>query len=242
MIKLSQLNIYPVKSCAQITLNSASTSPFGLQYDRRWMLIDNSGFMLTQRKHPRMCLIRCELQQGKLSLNAPGMPSINIQAGTQQLSATVWDDTCQAFDCGDTTANWLSDFLQTPARLVYFAEDEIRQVDLNYAQAGDKTAFSDGFPYLLISQASLDDLNSRLSTPVSMQRFRPNLVVSGTEPYAEDQWKNIRIGEIEFSLVKPCGRCVIPSIDPLTARKSAEPVKMLASYRRQNNKVLFGQT
>ncbi len=241
MIELSQLNIYPVKSCAQISLNSARTSPFGLQYDRRWMLIDKNGVMLTQRKHPRMCLIQCELQQGKLTLNAPGMASIEVTAGTEQLSATVWEDTCQAFDCGSATADWLSTFLHTPARLVHFPENEIRQVDLNYASPGDITAFSDGFPYLLISQGSLDDLNTRLNTTVSMQRFRPNLVVSGTDAYAEDQWKQIRIGEIEFSLVKPCSRCVIPSIDPLTAEKSAEPVKTLASYRRRDNKVFFGQ-
>ena len=138
-------------------------------------------------------------------------------------------------------SNWFSSFLNTPARLVYFPDDEQRQVDLDYAQAGDVTAFSDGFPYLLISQASLDDLNSRLQAPVEMNRFRTNLVVTGNKAFAEDQWKRMRIGNIEFELVKPCSRCTIPSIDPLTAAKTAEPVKTLASYRLRENKIFFGQ-
>ena len=241
MINLSSLSIYPVKSCGQLSLNKATLSPFGLHMDRRWMLIDDKGFMLTQRKYPRMCLINTQLKGGNLTISAPGMGELAIDNTTNLVEATVWDDTCKAYDCGDDAARWLSDFLNTNARLVYFPDNEIRQVDLTYAQQGDITAFSDGFPYLLISQASLDDLNNRLSTPVDMNRFRPNLVVTGNDAFAEDQWKRIRIGSIDFRIVKPCSRCVIPSIDPTTAEKSAEPVKTLASYRMENNKIFFGQ-
>jgi len=241
MIKLSELSIYPVKSCGKISLEQAKLSSFGLEFDRRWMLVDEQGMMLTQRKHARMCLIQSQLSNGELTVNAPGMASLIIQASDKKTKATVWEDTCSAFDCGDAASHWFSTFLNTPARLVYFPDDELRQVDLDYAKPGDITAFSDGFPYLLISQASLDDLNSRLQTPVEMTRFRPNLVVTGSEAFAEDQWKRIRIGDIEFSLVKPCSRCTIPSINPATAEKTAEPVKTLASYRLRENKIFFGQ-
>lgn len=243
MISLSQLAIYPIKSTAQISLKQASMGPFGLDMDRRWMLVDKNGVMLTQRKHARMCLIISSLHDEILKVTAPDMQPLSIEYTnlSSQLLATVWKDTCTAFDCGEEAAKWFSDFLQTDARLVYFPDNEQRQVDLNYASQGDYTAFSDGFPYLLIGQASLDNLNSRLDTPVEMKRFRPNLVVNGTEAFAEDRWKKIRIGDITFNIVKPCSRCVIPSIDPETAQKSAEPVKTLASYRMRENKIFFGQ-
>lgn len=243
MTALSQLAIYPIKSTAQIQLNNATMGPFGLDMDRRWMLVDKDGVMLTQRKHARMCLIQGSLSDGQLSVSAPQMPALTIAPARQTafVKASVWDDSCNAYDCDDTAASWFSEFLETEARLVYFPENEQRQVDLTYANKGDITAFSDGFPYLLISQASLDDLNSRLDLPVEMKRFRPNLVISGTEAFAEDNWKKIRIGEIIFNIVKPCSRCIIPSIDPKTSEKSAEPVRTLASYRMRENKIFFGQ-
>lgn len=244
MTTLSQLAIYPIKSTAQISLDKATMGPFGLDLDRRWMLIDNDGVMLTQRKHSRMCLIITSVADDKLTVNAPGMQALGINPvspSSNTITTKVWEDSCNAYDCGEAAKKWFSDFLNTPARLVYFPDNEIRQVDMNYAHQGDITAFSDGFPYLLISQASLDDLNSRLEQPVEMNRFRPNLVISGTEPFAEDNWKRIRIGDITFKLVKPCSRCVIPSIDPKTAKKSAEPVRTLANYRMRDNKIFFGQ-
>jgi len=243
MITLSQLAIYPIKSTAQISLQEAHISPFGLEMDRRWMLIDEKGVMLTQRKFARMCLIQSEIGDNTLSVSAPDMQDLSIATdrASKTIEANVWNDTCNAQDCGDEAASWFSDFLKTPARLVFFPQNEIRQVDLDYAQQGDITAFSDGFPYLLISQASLDDLNAKLDSPVSMSRFRPNLVVTGTDAFAEDSWKRIRIGDITFKLVKPCSRCVIPSIDPLTAEKSAAVVKTLSQYRMHDHKIFFGQ-
>ena len=230
MIRLSQLAIYPIKSTAQISLEKATIGPFGLELDRRWMLVDKAGVMLTQRSHSRMCLINTSIKDGKLTLSAPEMQDLSIDrvpSSSKPLITMVWEDSCNAYDCGEQAETWFSEFLNTPARLVYFPDNEVRQVDLNYARQGDITAFSDGFPYLLISQASLDDLNNRLEQPVEMSRFRPNLVISGTEAYAEDNWKKIRIGDITFKLVKPCSRCVIPN--PQSAEKSAEPVRTLAT-------------
>ena len=252
-IIVSELAIYPVKSLAQIQLQSSYVHKFGLHYDRRWMIVDNKGLFITQRQVSRMCIIQASLVFTSLAqsasvvtgiqLSAPEMDILDVlvPAGNNIKQVTVWNDVCHALDCGDEAADWLSQFLQTDCRLVFFPDDEIRQVDLDYAKSGDKTAFSDGFPLLLISQASLDDLNKRLDTPVSMNRFRPNLVVSGCEPYAEDSWKKISIGDITFRIVKPCSRCSIPTINPQTSEKDPQVLKTLASYRRRDNNIYFGQ-
>ncbi len=242
-IKVSGLTIYPVKSLAHIDLSSSLIDSFGLSYDRRWMLVDHQNRYITQRQHARMCLIQTQLNAMQLTLSAPDMPDIVITPASNpvQRQVTVWDDQCSAIDCGNNAADWLSQFLGITCRLVYFPDDEIRIVDQNYAQAGDSTAFSDGFPILLISQSSLDDLNSRLNSPVPMVRFRPNIVVSGCAPFAEDSWKKIRIGNVIFRLVKPCSRCVIPTINIDSAEKSPEPIRTLSTYRKRNNKVFFGQ-
>lgn len=240
---VSELYIHPVKSLASVMLDSAWVDEFGLQYDRRWMLVDKQGVFITQRFVPQMCLISAQLNENELWLSAHNMPEISVTETDWQgeCRVTVWQDQCRAIDCGDAAANWLSQFLKTDCRLVFFPDDEIRQVDMNYAKAGDKTGFSDGFPLLLIGQASLDDLNKRLEPPVAMQRFRPNLVISGSDAYAEDDWKKIQIGQMTFRVVKPCSRCSIPSINPHTAVREAEPVKTLRSYRLRDNKVYFGQ-
>lgn len=242
-ISVSQLSIYPVKSCRGIQLKSTLYEDFGLKNDRRWMVVDDNGVMLTQRKHSNMCLINVELTGTGIQISTAKMDPVQVtiptSANTRKVK--VWNDECTAYDAGDEAANWLSQFLEISCRLVYFPEDEIRQVDLDYAKEGDKTAFSDGFPLLLISQASLDDLNSRLDSPITMNRFRPNIVVEGCQPFAEDSWKKIKIGNIDYSVVKPCGRCVIPSINPETAEREAEPTKTLIAYRKRENKIFFGQ-
>lgn len=242
-LNVSGLSIYPVKSCAGIALSSSKVEAFGLSYDRRWMVVDEKRVMLTQRKLAKMCLIQTELVDEQLLLKHGSMPDLVVlqpDTGVKSL-VKVWADECLAYDTGDEPANWLSQVLGVDCRLVYFPDDEIRQVDLNFASKNDKTAFSDGFPLLLISQASLDDLNSRLDHPISMDRFRPNIVVQGCKPYAEDSWKIIRIGNILFRLVKPCSRCVIPSINTETAERETEPTKTLISYRQRGRKIFFGQ-
>jgi len=241
-VLVSGLSIYPVKSCAEVSLDSTKVENFGLKNDRRWMIVDEHGVMLTQRKISKMCLIKVEVVNGGLILAAPAMTLLNInQPAGEKKNVTVWHDQCQAYDAGDEAAKWLSHFLSIKCRLVYFPDDEFRQVDINYAQQGEMTAFSDGFPLLLISQASLDDLNSKLSNEITMNRFRPNIVVKGCKPFAEDAWKNIRIGDITFRIVKPCSRCVIPNINIETAEREDEPLKTLTSYRKRDNKIFFGQ-
>lgn len=252
MLKVSELAIYPVKSCAQIRVQSAKVDDFGLHMDRRWMVVDEQGKFLTQRQLPRMCLIEPTLYESGISLQAPAMEAcrVDINNLSQTFKVTVWADQCSVLDCGNVAATWLTAFLETKCRLVYFPESEIRQVDLDYAQQGIRTAFSDGFPLLLISEASLGDLNDRLARTqqqsVEMRRFRPNIVVSGCEAFAEDSWQKIQIGDMVLSIVKPCSRCVIPSIDPDTGIRGDEPTQTLKSYRRKEhpkigNKIFFGQ-
>lgn len=242
-IIVSGLSIYPVKSCRGLHLNSALVESSGLENDRRWMVVDESGVMLTQRKIAKMCLVQVELTETGLVLKTASMDSLSVinPVVNKKVTVKVWNDECQAYDAGDKAAKWLSHVLSVKCRLVYFPDDEFRQVDLTYANKGDKTAFSDGFPLLLISQASLNDLNSRLNTPITMERFRPNITVSGCQAFAEDKWKKIRIGEINFRIVKPCSRCVIPSINIETAEREEEPLKTLVAYRKRDNKIFFGQ-
>jgi len=243
-IIVSDLSIYPVKSCRGIRQNSSIVESFGLKNDRRWMVVDEDGVMLTQRKVAKMCLIQPKLMVDALILKSLSMENIFIALPllNKKMKVKVWNDTCHAFDAGDEAAKWLSHVLDKNCRLVYFPGDEFRQVDLNYANKGEKTAFSDSFPLLLISQESLDDLNGRLSCdPISMNRFRPNIVVKGADAFAEDSWKIIRIADITFRLVKPCSRCAIPSINIETAEREEEPLKTLVSYRKRDSKIYFGQ-
>lgn len=240
---VSSLSIYPVKSCRNIHQESARVEAFGLEHDRRWMVVDDNGVMLTQRKIAKMCLIQPQVIEAGLVIKTSDMDDLYVDLASlnKKISVKVWNDECQAYDAGDNAANWFSHALSMKCHLVYFPDNEFRQVDLNYANQGDKTAFSDGFPLLLISQASLDDLNFKSGSPVSMNRFRPNIVVTGCEPFSEDTWKKIRIGDITFRIVKPCSRCVIPSINIDTAEKEDEPLKTLISYRKRDNKIFFGQ-
>jgi len=254
MIKVSQLAIYPVKSCAQVSVKSVQSDHFGLHMDRRWMLVDEAGKFLSQRQLPRMCLIKPVLMNAGVQLHAPNMDACEITLDENNVlsSVNVWGDWCSAIDCGDTAATWLSAFLDKKCRLVYFHEDEVRQVDLEYAKQGDRTAFSDGFPFLLLSEASLEDLNIRIQQgnssqqAIEMRQFRPNIVVSGCEAFAEDDWSKIQIGDMILRVVKPCSRCVIPSIDPNTGIRADEPLQTLKTYRKgvcgqDDKKLYFGQ-
>jgi uncharacterized protein YcbX len=242
-MKLSRLFLYPVKSLAGVELQSAQLDDFGLASDRRWMLVDAHGMALTQRDRPRMALIQPTLIDRQLRLDAPGMPSqlVGDPTGTSR-SVTVWDDTVAARDTDSATAEWLASFLGIDARLVYMPHDSFRRIDPHYSSDERRVSFADGYPFLLVSQESMDELNRRLEQPMGIERFRPNLVVSGApEPHAEDNWRRIRIGSIEFDVVKPCARCAVPTIDPITAQKGKEPTRTLATYRRRNGEVYFGQ-
>jgi uncharacterized protein YcbX len=242
---VSALAIYPIKSCAGIALEIARAGPRGFYGDRAYMLVDPFGCFITQRELPRMALITPVLKEdGVLAVRAPGMQEMTVTAtGTgKRREVTIWNDTCIAVDQGDGVAEWFGTFLGTACRLVRMPEDYTRRVNPRYAiSEHDQVGFSDGYPFLLITEASLDDLNVRLEQPLPMNRFRPNIVVQNTLPYAEDTWRTIRIGNMVFRIVKPCARCPIPTTDQVTARRGKEPLRTLATYRHATRGVMFGQ-
>ncbi|MDH5302277.1 MAG: MOSC N-terminal beta barrel domain-containing protein [Gammaproteobacteria bacterium] len=243
-VEVSGLTIYPLKSAAGVQVERIELDRFGFVGDRRWMVVDDAGRFLTQRRLPRMCLLQAQTDENdSLTLTAPGMDVLHTPAPFYAESTVVqiWNDECAAIDAGDDAARWLQQFLGCSCRLVYFPEESVRQVDTTYARAGELTALSDGFPILLISEASLSDLNNRLAAPVTMDRFRPNLVVKGCLPFAEDGWKTLALGSLRLRVVKPCSRCIIPNIDQQSAQTQSEPVATLTTFRRQENKVMFGQ-
>ncbi len=238
------LYVYPVKSCRGIALEQATLDARGIVHDREWLVVDDASRFLTQREVPRLALIRPTLADDALHLEAPGLPPLRLPygGGGAVRAVTIWRDTCPALDQGDAAAAWLSDFLGHRCRLVRFADDHVRHVNPAYARSErDQVAFADGYPLLLISEASLQDLNRRLPEPLPMNRFRPNIVVRGCAPYAEDEWDTLRIGEVLAYGVKPCPRCAIPMTDQETARRGKEPLRTLATYRDSDLGILFGQ-
>lgn len=243
-IHLSGIYIYPIKSAGGIALEDAQVSDRGLQYDRRWMLVDEQGKFLTQRQFPSMALIQVRLGESELVVEAPNQSSLSIPLdyeSNHRLRVQVWNDICQAMPLDQHFSQWFSEFLHIPCQLVYMPEDSIRPINPNYADPGEPVSFADGFPFLLISEASLQDLNQRLKQPVPMNRFRPNLVVSGCEAFAEDSWRQIRIGSIPFRVVKPCSRCTITTVDQSQGIRGKEPLATLANYRLRHGKIFFGQ-
>ncbi|WP_417702963.1 MOSC domain-containing protein [Pseudomonas sp.] len=248
MPSLSGLYRYPLKSGRGEVLQRSAVDGLGLQGDRRWMLVDaDNGRFITQRLLPQMSQLSALYDaRGGLTLSAPGRNELCVALPDPEQDlrgVIVWRDSLRVPDAGDEAAAWLSDLLGKPCRLVQVPEERTRQVDTAYAQPGDRVAFADGFPLLLIGQASLDDLSLRVGQPLSMLRFRPNLVVTGSEPYAEDSWKRIRIGEVEFEVAKGCSRCILTTIDPQTGERSVqrEPLATLKTYRERDGDVYFGQ-
>ncbi len=244
-LKLQDIYLYPIKSCAGIRVNQWPVTEKGLKYDRQWMIIDQNNQFLSQRKLQKMALIKPAIVDQQLVLSAPEMGKIKFSLQTPNTSKAIevkiWHDQCQARTVVPELDEWLSDFLKINCKLAYQEEDYIRQVDQKYANSRDQVYFSDGFPFLIISENSLTNLNSRMPYKISMLRFRPNLVISGSDSFAEDLWREIRIGEISFRLPKPCSRCPIPNIDPETGISSKETIKTLNQYRRYQNQVFFGQ-
>jgi uncharacterized protein len=248
MLRLSGLYRYPMKSAAGEALLEAEVDALGVQGDRRWMVVDAAnGRFITQRLLSQMTQLKALWQGGEqLLLSAPGMPDLLVAVPGDQAAlrgVTIWRDTLQVPDAGEAAALWLSQLLGRACRLVQVPPERARQVDTGYAEVGEKVAFADGFPLLLIGQASLDDLSARVGRPLPMLRFRPNLVVNGSQAYAEDSWQRIRIGELEFRVVKGCSRCIMTTLDPSSGERSAdrEPLTTLKTYRERDGEVYFGQ-
>ena len=239
---IASIHVYPIKSLGGFSVSQVQLTDRGLEHDRRWMLIDPDGRFLSQRECSAMACLHCaphgngfrvtDTRNGT-TLDVPW----SITDGTR-INAKVWDDEVELILGNVSMEQWFSEALQRPVRPGYMPDSTFRSTDPNYANV--PVALNDGFPALIISQASLDELNARLKTPVPMERFRPNFVIDGGQPFQEDEWKELSIGKLSFSIVKPCARCVIITTDQRTGERSSEPLRTLASYRSVENKVRFG--
>ena len=252
---IARLFVYPVKSCAGIEVQEALLTDTGLDLDRAWMVVDANGLFLTQRALPRMALIRPQLKSEEMVLRAPGMLALHvaIDAVEAPITVTVWRDTVPAWDMGPAAAQWFSDFLGQPCRLVRFDPEQRRLSSMDWTGGVEApNQFADGFPVLIASEASVQELNRRLQAgghaTVGIERFRPNVVLAGVEPYDEDRVDLVRVeggaeGELHLQPVKPCARCPIPDIDPATAESSPAVGDTLRTYRqdkRLDGAITFG--
>jgi uncharacterized protein YcbX len=247
MLKITSIYIYPIKGLAGISLQTSKVEKRGLQYDRRWLLVDENGKFLTQRSHPNMALLQPSFDNGNLlvqhklkTVNALSIP-LSLPENSKTIKVTIWDDTCKAILVGAQYDDWFSSVLNVNCRLVFMPDSTNRWIDPKYAKKGEVVSFADGYPVLVAGEGSLNDLNNRLDSPVPMNRFRPNLVFSGGQPFEEDQWGHFKVGEEAFFRgTKPCARCQVPTIDQETAEMGKEPIKTLSTFRRFDRKILFG--
>ncbi len=244
--ELQDIYIYPIKSLGGISVPQAEVQETGLQYDRRWMLTDKAGNFISQRTYSQMSLLQANITLNgliithKKSLFTP--LNIPFELGTgRKVSVSISEDVCTALEVSVAANEWFSDALKMQVQLVYMPAITKRLVDANYAKNKEIVSFADAYPFMMIGQSSLDDLNSRLTQPILMNRFRPNFVFKGAAPYCEDSMHTFRISDVTFSAVKPCSRCVLTTIDQEHATKGKEPLKTLAAYRTTENKIMFGQ-
>jgi len=243
-LKISQINVYPVKSCAPLSPSVLDVLETGFEHDREWMVVDENNNFVTQRQYPKLALIKAVPKAGDIHLEAPNMPSIDVPILEQgrKINTEVWGNPCIAIDQGELVSKWLSDFVGKKFYLVRMAPDFKRGVKSKYqSERKEVVGFADAFPFLLISEESLNDLNSRLIEKVPMNRFRPNIVVSGGRAFQEDTWKKIKIGDIIFRVVKPCDRCEVTTVDQSTGEKGIEPLETLGKYRTRPKGIMFGQ-
>lgn len=241
MAEVSSIHIYPVKSLRGIELHESQTEARGLQFDRRWMIIDSDGRFVSQREDGRLATISTSIHHGKLTLSAGGMGNVSVDPGSRECEVQIWKDNVLAIEAKAEANEWISELLSGSFRLAYMPESTIRQTHQSFSNPEDKVSFADGFPLLFALQETLDELNSRLESSLPMNRFRPNVVVSGCEALSEDRWEKLKIGRAEFECVKPCGRCIVTTTDQSTGeRMGQEPLTTLATYRKNEFGIIFG--
>jgi uncharacterized protein YcbX len=247
---LTSLHIYPLKGGRGLDLTAAAVEACGLAGDRRWMLADGNFRFISQREHASMARLTVTFGPGgALRVSAQGHPPLSVPVPdpgpADQVKVTVWGSAVLAAGAGPEADTWFSAYLGRRARLVYLDDPARRAVDPDYGQPGDVVSFADDFPLLLTSASSLDQLGDWLTAnggePVPMNRFRPNVVVAGFEPWAEDRWRRLRIGDVPFRVAKPCGRCVVTTTDQFTGVRGPQPLRMLARHRRFGRELVFGQ-
>jgi uncharacterized protein len=250
-ITVAALLIYPIKSTRGISVESAAMGPRGFEHDRRFMLVDTAGVFLSQRTHPQMALLRTAFDGDNLVIEAEGGDCLRVpltprEDPSRRRPVQIWSDSCEGVDVGPEANTFLSNALGSQCSLIYMPDSIRRYVNPKYATTEDDiVSFADGYPYLIVGDASLDDVNERLTrsseTAVPMDRFRPNIVLSGSLPFEEDGWRTVTIGDYEFSVVKPCDRCVTITVDQRTGVSGHEPLAVLARYRKRENRIYFGQ-
>ena len=252
---VASIHIYPVKGGRAVDLAEAEVEPCGLAGDRRWLVTEPDGRFITQRTEPTLALVSARYVTGygtggSLYLSAAGQPPLTLPApaearGAEMLWVSVWGSKVRAAAAGDQADAWFSNFLGRPVRLVHLDDPTRRQVDPEFGAPGDRVSFADGYPLLLTALGSLDALGQWLiedgHPAVPMARFRPSVVVAGTPPWAEDGWRRIQIGAATFRVAKPCGRCVVTTIDQQTAQRGRQPLAMLGRRRRFGQQLVFGQ-
>lgn len=245
-MKLSKIFIYPIKSLAGVEVNSSKLDELGLEYDRRWMIISNSdGKALTQREYAELSQFCVNIKSDQIHITHRKNSKFEITLPLtltvgETVKVKIWDDECDALKADSIANTLLSAQINKDVALVYLPLNRGRVVNQKYANPSDRTAFTDGFPMLICGEESLNYLNSKLDEALTMERFRPNLIFNGGNPHCEDKFQNFTIGSTHLKAVKPCSRCVITTINPLTSQKGIEPLKTLATYRVFDNKVMFG--
>jgi uncharacterized protein len=243
-MRVASLHVYPVKGTGGITLERAEILVSGIRHDRRFMVLDAEGKFVSQREHPRMALVDVSIESDRLTLSVPGaQASVPLVPEGSPRRARVWDDDVDAIDVGGDGAAFFSDYLGQSCSLVFMPPDAVRVVEAPYGKPDDRVGFTDGYPVLVASLASLADLNARLqkkgASPVPMNRFRPSIVIDGGEPYAEDRAATMRVGDVTLRTPKRCARCSVTTVDQATGIASKEPLKTLASYRTEGKNVWF---
>ncbi|TDR23408.1 MOSC domain-containing protein [Marinicella litoralis] len=242
--EISHLYTYPIKSCAAISHDTITINAMGLEGDRKWMLVDEEGVFLSQRKYPKMALIQPQLTDSKLTLSAPGMQQLSIDLTTtgHNRNVTIWQDSLTAHVISHQANDWFSTYLGVAVQLVHYAANSFRQIDLAFSKPGQPVAFADGYPILLTHQATLEQLNKSLTHAVAMSRFRPNIVVQSTEPaWSELDWNELSIDNLKLNLVKPCARCVMTGIEQQTGTQTGTEVLLTLKQKfPHQDKAVFG--
>jgi uncharacterized protein YcbX len=244
LLTLSEINIYPIKSLGGISLQTSEIEERGLKYDRRWVLVDETNTFFTQRDFPEMALINVSVENNRLKLQhkTKNVEPLLVPFGFEHSvkdRVVIWDDTVIGEFYNNQIDEWFSEIIEIKCHLVKMPESTKREVDKTYVK-NKVVSFADGYPFLIIGQSSLDDLNSRMEVPLPMNRFRTNFVFTGGKPFQEDNWKKFQIGNVIFEAVKPCARCVITTTNQETAERLHEPLLTLSNYRKIDNKVVFG--
>lgn len=244
MIKVTGLFIYPIKSLQGIELREAEVLERGFKHDRRWIIVDAENNQITQRTHPHLSQIKIRIESDNIVASHNGFADLEIPLTISQdpkINVTVWNEQqVEALEADSVINSWISKVAKSECRLAFMPEDGKRAINPERARNNENVSFADGYPYLIVSEESLEDLNSRMEKTLPMHRFRPNIVVAGEKPYGEDGWKDFKIGTVDFYGTNACKRCVFTTINQETGEKGVEPLKTLATYRREGSEVIFG--